>query len=149
MLIKCPECQKKISDRAHHCVYCGFPLNEYLEEERMKSPEVAPYVCKINGKMRDVKWILDILNGYTEKELDFFKKLAGSIVDDDRHIPQNKWEDTLDDELWDLIDKIIDHLDLASTPACGFIYEILDNEKKVPKEFNGQTYTEYLSLIHI
>ena len=27
-LIKCPECGREISDRAPHCIHCGFPLNE-------------------------------------------------------------------------------------------------------------------------
>ena len=30
MLIKCPECQSSISDKAHACPYCGYPIQEYL-----------------------------------------------------------------------------------------------------------------------
>lgn len=26
MLIKCPECNKEISDKSEHCIYCGYPL---------------------------------------------------------------------------------------------------------------------------
>ena len=33
-LIRCPECQREISDRAHDCPVCGFPLDEYFEEQR-------------------------------------------------------------------------------------------------------------------
>lgn len=29
-LIKCPECGKEISDKSKACVYCGFPLDEYI-----------------------------------------------------------------------------------------------------------------------
>ena len=29
MLIKCPECQKEISDRATNCPNCGFPISNY------------------------------------------------------------------------------------------------------------------------
>ena len=29
-LIKCPECGKEISDKAHTCISCGCPLNELL-----------------------------------------------------------------------------------------------------------------------
>jgi predicted DNA-binding transcriptional regulator AlpA len=28
MLINCPECDKQISDKAHACPRCGFPLDE-------------------------------------------------------------------------------------------------------------------------
>lgn len=27
MLIKCPECEKEISDRSPQCIHCGFPLS--------------------------------------------------------------------------------------------------------------------------
>ncbi len=41
-LIKCPECNKEVSDRAHSCPFCGFPLDEYfmeIEEEKTKAEE--------------------------------------------------------------------------------------------------------------
>ena len=28
-LIKCPECQHEVSNRATHCIYCGCPLSDY------------------------------------------------------------------------------------------------------------------------
>lgn len=28
MLIKCPECGKEVSDKAHVCIHCGYPLEE-------------------------------------------------------------------------------------------------------------------------
>lgn len=31
-LIKCPECQNEISDKAAMCVHCGFPIKEHLEK---------------------------------------------------------------------------------------------------------------------
>ena len=27
-LIKCPECGKKVSDKANACIHCGYPLDE-------------------------------------------------------------------------------------------------------------------------
>lgn len=33
-LIKCPECEHSVSDRAISCPFCGFPLREYLEEQK-------------------------------------------------------------------------------------------------------------------
>lgn len=34
MLIGCPECEKKVSDRAKACPDCGFPIAEHVEEQR-------------------------------------------------------------------------------------------------------------------
>ena len=28
-LIKCPECNKEISDKAEMCIHCGYPLQQY------------------------------------------------------------------------------------------------------------------------
>ena len=33
-LIKCPECQKEISDKAHICPHCGYPIEEQTIEEK-------------------------------------------------------------------------------------------------------------------
>lgn len=35
-LIKCPECEKEISDKAGKCPYCGYPIEEHLKREREK-----------------------------------------------------------------------------------------------------------------
>lgn len=35
-LIKCPECQRDVSDKAEICVHCGFPIQEWIEAERNK-----------------------------------------------------------------------------------------------------------------
>lgn len=34
MLIACPECTREVSDRARACPGCGFPVVEYLAEQR-------------------------------------------------------------------------------------------------------------------
>ncbi len=33
-LIKCPECGKEVSNKAKMCIHCGYPINEYLNEEK-------------------------------------------------------------------------------------------------------------------
>lgn len=38
-LIKCPECEKEISDKAPACIHCGYPLS-LLNNEKAKSPAV-------------------------------------------------------------------------------------------------------------
>ncbi len=39
MLIECPECSKKVSDRAEACPDCGFPIREWMAEERQEADE--------------------------------------------------------------------------------------------------------------
>ncbi len=34
MLIACPECERKVSDRAPACPECGFPIREWLAEQQ-------------------------------------------------------------------------------------------------------------------
>lgn len=33
-LINCPECGKQISDKAKTCIFCGYPIQEYMEEQK-------------------------------------------------------------------------------------------------------------------
>lgn len=33
-IIKCPECGKDVSDKAKYCIHCGFPIEEYVSENR-------------------------------------------------------------------------------------------------------------------
>lgn len=47
-LIKCPECNKEISDKSEKCINCGFPIRS------------IPYIHeKIMGKDFDVSFLLD------------------------------------------------------------------------------------------
>lgn len=39
-LIICPECGKQISDKAEHCIGCGYPLKYVVERECQKVEEV-------------------------------------------------------------------------------------------------------------
>ena len=32
-LIKCPECGNKVSDKAHACPHCGFPIEDMAAEQ--------------------------------------------------------------------------------------------------------------------
>ncbi len=45
-LIKCPECQKEISDKSEKCIHCGFPLQK-------------TNMCIVNGQEKDLSFILD------------------------------------------------------------------------------------------
>ena len=39
-LINCPECGKQISDKAKTCIFCGYPIQEYMEEQKQKEQEL-------------------------------------------------------------------------------------------------------------
>lgn len=47
-LIKCPECNREISDKAKQCIHCGFPLDEYLQEKDS--------INKENEKLKEKYW---------------------------------------------------------------------------------------------
>jgi len=51
MLIKCPECQKEISDKSEACIHCGYPLKQVATQN---------YICEINGVKCDLSSILQI-----------------------------------------------------------------------------------------
>ena len=48
-LIKCPECNKEISDKSEKCIHCGFPLKQNINTK-----------CNINGVEYDLSFILTI-----------------------------------------------------------------------------------------
>lgn len=68
-LIKCPECEKEISDKALKCPNCGYPLKDEPTEEKIDSSTISEtIISKDNGareestkKAKRKKIILDIL----------------------------------------------------------------------------------------
>lgn len=43
-LIKCPECNHDVSEQAAICPNCGFGVNKYLEEQKMKQDSIKEAV---------------------------------------------------------------------------------------------------------
>ena len=41
-VLKCPECRKKISDKATACIHCGCPISSMLEQEDTKLWHLSP-----------------------------------------------------------------------------------------------------------
>ena len=39
-LIECPECGKMISDKAEHCPNCGFPIQDFLNENKQEEESI-------------------------------------------------------------------------------------------------------------
>lgn len=57
-LIKCPECQKEISDKSSVCVHCGFPLKSQHTKERSEN------ICEINGVPFDFTEIIESVDNF-------------------------------------------------------------------------------------
>nr|DAW71647.1 MAG TPA: PROTEIN/RNA Complex, archaeal, ribosomal, 50S, protein.0A [Caudoviricetes sp.] len=47
-LIKCPECQKEISDKAEKCISCGYPIKELDFIVRFKTPTLPKTIVNVN-----------------------------------------------------------------------------------------------------
>jgi hypothetical protein len=41
VLVRCPDCEKDVSDRAHACPGCGFPIAEHVAATRAAEAAVA------------------------------------------------------------------------------------------------------------
>lgn len=48
-LIVCPECGKEVSDKANICIHCGYPIQEYLQQEINAKAELEKFKCKFCG----------------------------------------------------------------------------------------------------
>lgn len=81
-LIKCPECNREISDKAKACIHCGFPIAEYLQEqaELEKKVEVKENVEKKEETVTDKQ-------PYNETDIvDYVKAFNGEndVIEDDK-----------------------------------------------------------------
>lgn len=51
-LIQCPECGREVSEHAYHCPNCGFPIEDWLEDE--SAFETGTKRLKVEMQMEDV-----------------------------------------------------------------------------------------------
>ena len=65
-LIKCPECDKEISDKANACIHCGYPLNEQKEDFGIRR---TPFIDEdtLIGEIRKIRD--NALKSMEEKEV--------------------------------------------------------------------------------
>lgn len=40
-LVKCPECNKEVSDQAHNCPHCGYPLKKATKHVGQRNPDFS------------------------------------------------------------------------------------------------------------
>ena len=71
MLIKCPECNLQISDKAISCPHCGYPLKlekavRTTPSKRMRLPNGFGQISRINGKNLRNPWRVMVTVGHNE-----------------------------------------------------------------------------------
>lgn len=61
-LIKCPECNGQVSDKAKACPHCGYPIAEIMTNS------VTERTVKVNGKIYDISKLKKMYDKYTDSE---------------------------------------------------------------------------------
>ena len=97
-LIKCPECQREISNSSKQCIHCGYPLAEkanvtksvisyYENRDRSPSPDVVKRFSEIfnvstdyllGANNREIPDMIDV-SGLSEKEVAALKLIIDSM----------------------------------------------------------------------
>lgn len=74
-LIKCPECNREISDKAKQCIHCGYPLDGYkIEENKIKT---FKNTCVVNGKEYDLTPVMVAKNNNQKNLADIIDEITG------------------------------------------------------------------------
>lgn len=68
-LIKCPECGKEVSDRSHTCIQCGFPIYEYVQEQKELDASM-PHCFNCNSTNINPRGFCNNCGAKQEKEID-------------------------------------------------------------------------------
>lgn len=51
----CPECGKQVSDKANVCIHCGYPIQEYFNENNIVRDSDEKHVCSECGKVNSLE----------------------------------------------------------------------------------------------
>lgn len=93
-LIKCPECNHEVSDKAEVCIHCGFPLKQLVPSN---------FILDIDGKKIDVSPALQFVQEKNRHQIFVWLKencgindwgIMGSIV---RDLENNTLKPSIDD----------------------------------------------------
>lgn len=112
-LIKCPECNKEISDKSEVCIHCGFPI-------KAQSELLKPHTCNINGK------IIDFSNVYNAIPISRDDYLKLDIYDQFKYSKQ-------------VVQNIQSTISINSLAANYLAEQILETGE-IPKEFDAIKY---------
>ncbi len=138
MLIKCTECGHDVSDKAESCPNCGCPVSEILQV-----PEKGIF-CNINGKREDITWIKEMIEKFSEAELNHYKYIWSQEIGTKEQINAcfAKYRRTPEDHFYmessDICVQVRRKYNLKFKPAARLLYEILETNFELD-EFNGET----------
>lgn len=102
-LIKCPECDKEISDKSDKCIHCGYPLKK-------------ANMCVLNGKETDLSFLLDESYSLLYKVRDVIQLSNSSI-----------------DKVKPVVDKIVQTKEIPKVLNLPIQQTEEDNKPKCPK----------------
>ena len=74
-LIKCPECRKKISDRASICIHCGCPISPMLAKENEVNPAEKIVQVELTEDAHEVDECIETHSVATKKTLKLWHKV--------------------------------------------------------------------------
>ena len=110
-LIKCPECQKEISDKAEKCISCGYPIKTPDFVVKFKTPTLPNAIVRVNfifynNATREVlakaqQIAIEYNLPYRTVKGKLFKRLYKALNDyyevaTYRELPSIKYEDIID-----------------------------------------------------
>lgn len=95
MLIKCPECNREVSDKSDKCVHCGYPLhnvNEILIDTDKQIEDIVTlynnffnnpnmFERSLGGIYPSIKIKVDTIKNNSEDMVEINNKIAKTIVD--------------------------------------------------------------------
>lgn len=73
-LIKCPECNKEISNKSKTCIHCGYPISE--QENKSEG-----YI-KVDNKLYDISKLKKIYEKYSKNERKYIYRKYNDIYRD-------------------------------------------------------------------
>lgn len=85
-LIKCPECNKEVSDKATVCIHCGYPLPKYVD--------ISAEIRSIESQLSGLRAVLQQKKSYGEI-YDKIKNLMSTIHQKINYEPNDQYDDVL------------------------------------------------------
>ena len=148
MLIKCPECQREISDKAKQCIHCGYPIGEIcnVEEDAKQQNEDEKYIDLISNL--EIKFEKFVSQPYSpNKKFEIFvsqhKGIFNEIEKSLRNNCNSKSEDFVIKKFLDMIIKAADWTNWSSIKE---VLEIIDFSLLSDETMNYTTNVIYKAI---
>lgn len=136
-LINCPECGKKISDKAHNCPNCGYPVENDFANKTKYDITIISFGSDHNKIIKTMRFLREILNISLTEVAYIQKNLPYKIFSDISDCEVNK----IKKSLLELGCKIIisQHIGETLTSDNNKITNYYENENKVKCPRCGST----------